>query len=149
MLFGRYKIGKCLPVSDAKHILTEAKRTGLYARYVLAVTRGLRRDELFGCLVGPRSPLRHRRDSQLLMDDSKSENSDNTHLVAEDHMRVLMSTVIAKPSNAPQRHTGVSLLLQLRTPPHVVQRIARHADLAVTLGIYPHTNLTLARSTRQ
>jgi hypothetical protein len=28
----------------------------------------------------------------------------------------------------------VSLLLQLKTPPHVVQRIARHADLDVTLG---------------
>lgn len=31
------------------------------------------------------------------------------------------------------RHTVVSLLFQLRTPPHVVQRIARHPDLEVTL----------------
>ncbi|MGH4008100.1 MAG: tyrosine-type recombinase/integrase [Pseudonocardiaceae bacterium] len=31
-------------------------------------------------------------------------------------------------------HTVVSLLLQLKTPPHVVQRIARHADLDVTLA---------------
>ncbi|HEY6424885.1 MAG TPA: hypothetical protein VIY28_16935 [Pseudonocardiaceae bacterium] len=28
-----------------------------------------------------------------------------------------------------------------KTPPHVVQRIARHADLDVTLGIYAHTDL--------
>jgi integrase len=43
------------------------------------------------------------------------------------------------------RHTVVSLLLQLRTPPHVVQRIARHADLDVTLGIYAHTDLDAMR----
>ncbi len=43
------------------------------------------------------------------------------------------------------RHTVVSLLLQLKTPPHVVQRIARHADLDVTLGIYAHTDLDAMR----
>jgi integrase-like protein len=37
------------------------------------------------------------------------------------------------------RHTVVSLLLHLGTPPHVVQAIARHAD--VTMTIYAHTNL--------
>jgi integrase len=42
------------------------------------------------------------------------------------------------------RHTVVSLL-QLKTPPHVVQRIARHADLDVTLGIYAHTDLDAMR----
>lgn len=44
------------------------------------------------------------------------------------------------------RHTVVSLLLQLKTPPHVVQRIARHADLDVTLGIYAHTDLDAMRA---
>lgn len=43
------------------------------------------------------------------------------------------------------RHTVVSLLLQLGTPPHVVQAIARHADLSVTLTIYAHTNLDAMR----
>ena len=43
------------------------------------------------------------------------------------------------------RHTVVSLLLQLRTPPHVVQRIARHADFDVTLSIYAHTDLDAMR----
>lgn len=32
-----------------------------------------------------------------------------------------------------------------RTPPHVVQRIARHADLDVTLGIYAHTDFDAKR----
>ncbi len=32
-----------------------------------------------------------------------------------------------------------------KTPPHVVQRIARHADLDVTLGIYAHTNFDAMR----
>ncbi|PZS39351.1 MAG: hypothetical protein DLM62_08745 [Pseudonocardiales bacterium] len=36
------------------------------------------------------------------------------------------------------RHTVVSLLLELGTPPHVVQAIARHADLDVTMRIYAH-----------
>ncbi|MGH3972580.1 MAG: hypothetical protein ACRDS9_04550, partial [Pseudonocardiaceae bacterium] len=31
--------------------------------------------------------------------------------------------------------------------PHVVQRIARHADLDVTLGIYAHTDLDAMRET--
>ncbi|ALE82243.1 tyrosine-type recombinase/integrase [Pseudonocardia sp. HH130629-09] len=39
------------------------------------------------------------------------------------------------------RHTVVSLLLSLGTPPHVVQAIARHADIDVTMTIYAHTNL--------
>ncbi|MGI5131623.1 tyrosine-type recombinase/integrase [Pseudonocardia sp. CA-107938] len=43
------------------------------------------------------------------------------------------------------RHTVVSLLLSLGTPPHVVQAIARHADLDVTMGIYAHTNLDAMR----
>jgi len=43
------------------------------------------------------------------------------------------------------RHTVVSLLLELGTPPHVVQAIARHADLDVTMKIYAHTNLDTMR----
>ncbi|GAA4834318.1 site-specific integrase [Actinomycetospora corticicola] len=43
------------------------------------------------------------------------------------------------------RHTVVSLLLDLGTPPHVVQAIARHADLDVTMSIYAHTNLDAMR----
>lgn len=43
------------------------------------------------------------------------------------------------------RHTVVSLLLELGTPPHVVQAIARHADLDITLSIYAHTNLDAMR----
>lgn len=39
----------------------------------------------------------------------------------------------------------VSLLLQLGTPPHVVQAIARHADVDITLSIYAHTNLDAMR----
>lgn len=39
------------------------------------------------------------------------------------------------------RHTVVSLLLSLGTPPHVVQAIARHADIDVTMTIYAHTNM--------
>jgi integrase len=43
------------------------------------------------------------------------------------------------------RHTVVTLLLELGTPPHVVKAIARRADLDVTLGIYAHTNLDAMR----
>lgn len=43
------------------------------------------------------------------------------------------------------RHTVVSLLLELGTPPHVVQQIARHAHIDVTLTIYAHTNLDAMR----
>ncbi|RTL63819.1 MAG: hypothetical protein EKK42_27100 [Pseudonocardiaceae bacterium] len=43
------------------------------------------------------------------------------------------------------RHTVVTLLLQLGAAPHVVQAIARHADLDVTSGIYAQTNLDAMR----
>ena len=36
-------------------------------------------------------------------------------------------------------------LLELGTPPHIVQAIARHADLDVTMRIYAHTNLDSRR----
>ena len=34
---------------------------------------------------------------------------------------------------------------KLGTPPHVVQAIARHADLEITMRIYAHTNLDTMR----
>jgi integrase len=43
------------------------------------------------------------------------------------------------------RHTVVSLLLQLKTPPHTVQRIARHAALDVTLEHLRTTDLDAMR----
>jgi integrase len=43
------------------------------------------------------------------------------------------------------RHTIVSLLMELGVPPHVVQAIARHADVKVTLKIYAHANLDAMR----
>lgn len=43
------------------------------------------------------------------------------------------------------RHTVVSLLLDLGTPPHVVQAIARHAHVDITMAIYAHTNLDAMR----
>jgi integrase len=39
----------------------------------------------------------------------------------------------------------VSLLLDLGTPPHVVQAIARHAHVDITMAIYAHTNLDAMR----
>jgi integrase len=43
------------------------------------------------------------------------------------------------------RHTVVSMLMELGVPPHVVQAIARHADVKITLKIYSHTNLDAMR----
>ncbi|WP_433034206.1 hypothetical protein [Actinomycetospora sp. CA-053990] len=39
----------------------------------------------------------------------------------------------------------MSLLLDLSTPSHVVQAIARHADVDVTMTIYAHTDLDAMR----
>ena len=44
------------------------------------------------------------------------------------------------------RHTVVSLLTDLGVPPHIVQAIARHSDVKITLKIYGHTNLAEMRS---
>jgi integrase len=197
----RYKIGKGLPVSDVKCILAEAQRTRLYALYVLAATLGFRRGELLGLRwtdldldLGTVASAKtvQRVSGRLLMDDTKTEDSDNTIPLPKITRRVLIEhrnrqaaerahagelwtdhdlafvTVVGTPieprnlnrqfdgirtrAGYPQvrlhdfRHTVVSLLLQLKTPPHVVQRIARHADLDVTLGIYAHTDLDAMRA---
>jgi hypothetical protein len=39
------------------------------------------------------------------------------------------------------RHTMVTLLLDLGTHPHIVQAIARHADVEVTMKVHAHANL--------
>jgi integrase len=44
------------------------------------------------------------------------------------------------------RHTVVTLLLELGVPPHLVQAIARHAHVDITLKIYAHTNLDAMRA---
>jgi integrase len=38
------------------------------------------------------------------------------------------------------RHTCLTLLLEQRTPPHVVQQIAGHAALYATMTIYAHAS---------
>jgi integrase len=43
------------------------------------------------------------------------------------------------------RHTVVSMLMELGVPPHVVQAIARHADVKLTLKVYAHANLGAMR----
>ncbi|WP_433494448.1 tyrosine-type recombinase/integrase [Micromonospora sp. CA-248089] len=43
------------------------------------------------------------------------------------------------------RHTVVSLLIEPGISPHVVQAIARHADVKVTLKFYAHANLDAMR----
>jgi integrase len=43
------------------------------------------------------------------------------------------------------RHTVVSMLMELGVQPHVVQAVARHADVKITLKVYSHTNLGAMR----
>jgi integrase len=47
------------------------------------------------------------------------------------------------------RHTVVSVLMDLGVPPHVVQAIARHSDVKITLRIYAHEPGCNARCPRQ
>jgi integrase len=43
------------------------------------------------------------------------------------------------------RHTVVTMLMELGVPPHIVQAIARHADVKLTLKVYSHANLDTMR----
>ncbi|MFI5911583.1 tyrosine-type recombinase/integrase [Dactylosporangium sp. NPDC051541] len=43
------------------------------------------------------------------------------------------------------RHTVVTVLMELGVPPHIVQAIARHSDVKLTLKIYAHSNLAEMR----
>lgn len=44
------------------------------------------------------------------------------------------------------RHSCVTLLLDLKVPPHVVQRIVGHSDASVTMNIYAHASLDEQRA---
>ena len=44
------------------------------------------------------------------------------------------------------RHTCVTLLLDLGTPPHVVREIVGHSDIEVTMTIYAHVSLDEKRA---
>jgi integrase len=196
----RYKVGKGLPVSDVKRLLSEAKGTRFYPVYVLAATLGLRRGELLGIRWSDSDFTKNtlqvaqtvqRVSGRLIIDETKTDASDAviplpkiTRAVLLDHQThqatvrddagqlwtdhdLVFTTSIGTPieprslnthwegirAQAGQpgvrlhdlRHTVVSLLLELGTPPHVVQAIARHADLDVTMRIYAHTNLDTMR----
>jgi integrase len=197
----RYKVGKGLQVAEVTKLLVEAKKTRLYALYVVAATLGLRRGELLGLrwedLDLDRGTLTvaktvQRVGGRLLVDDTKSEASDATVPLPKTTRRELLAhrdrqgkerieagedvwqehglvfpTSVGTPVEPRSlnrhfdgirtraglpgvrlhdlRHTVVTLLLELGTPPHVVQAIARHADLDVTLSIYAHTNLDAMR----
>jgi integrase len=43
------------------------------------------------------------------------------------------------------RHTMVTLLLEWGTPPHIVQALARHAGIEMTMNVYAHANLDAMR----
>lgn len=43
------------------------------------------------------------------------------------------------------RHTVVSMLRELGVPPHVVQAIARHSDVKLTLTVSSHADLEAMR----
>ena len=44
------------------------------------------------------------------------------------------------------RHTCVSLLLDLKVPPHIVRDIVGHSDIEVTMTIYAHASLDEKRA---
>ncbi len=196
----RYKVGKGLPVSDVKRLLSAAKGTRFYPVYVLAATLGLRRGELLGLRWSDIDFTKNilqivqtvqRVSGRLLIDETKSDASDAvvplpkiTRTVLLEHQghqtkvrddagelwtdhELVFTTSIGTPIEPRNlnthweviraqaglpgvrlhdlRHTVVSLLLEPGTPPHVVQAIARHADLDVTMKIYAHTNLDTMR----
>jgi integrase len=196
----RYKVGKGLPVSDVKRLLSAAKGTRFYPVYVLAATLGLRRGELLGLrwsdIDFEKNTLQvaqtvQRVSGRLIIDETKTDASDaviplpkitraallehrehqatmrdNAGELWTDHDLVFTTSIgmpieprslnthwegIRVQAGLPGvrlhdlRHTVVSLLLELGTPPHVVQAIARHADLDVTMRIYAHTNLDTMR----
>jgi integrase len=196
----RYKVGKGLPVTDVKRLLSAAKETRFYPVYVLAATLGLRRGELLGLRWGDIDFTKNtlevaqtvqRVSGRLIIDETKSDASDAvvplpkiTRAVLLEHQEqqakvrddagelwtghdLVFSTSIGTPIEPRSlnthwegvrvqaglpgvrlhdlRHTVVSLLLELGTPPHVVQAIARHANLEITMKIYAHTNLDTMR----
>lgn len=81
----RYKIGKGLPVSDVKRLLSAAKGTRFYPVYVLAATLGLRRGELLGLrwsdIDFAKNTLQvaqtvQRVSGRLIIDETKTDASD-------------------------------------------------------------------------
>lgn len=196
----KYKVGRGLPVSEAKALLKAAEGTRWYPLYVTAATLGLRHGELLGLrwqdldfegatltveqtvaraggrlYIGPAKtdesaatiPL-PKVTRRVLLEHRRRQEEERAFAreVWQNHDLVFPSSIGTpmEPRNLSReftklreragmpgvrlhdlRHTVVSLLLDLGTPPHVVQAIARHADIDVTMTIYAHTNLDAMR----
>jgi len=81
----RYKVGKGLPVSEVKRILSVARGTRFYPVYILAATLGLRRGELLGLRWSDvdftKNTLQvaqtvQRVSGRLIIDETKTDASD-------------------------------------------------------------------------
>lgn len=197
----RYRTGQGLSVDSVKLLLKEAEGHRLHTLFLLAATMGLRRGELLGLrwedLDLSKGVLRVERNvqrvgGQLVMEDTKSEDSDRsvplpavTWQALKAHkgrqagerlklgdawqdFGLVFPTGLGTPMEPRNlnrtwstlraragmesvrlhdlRHTMVTLLLELNVPPHVVQAIAGHADIEVTMKVYAHANLEAMRS---
>jgi integrase len=52
--------------------------------------------------------------------------------------RILSDAGLPKMRFHDLRHSAVTILLKMGVPPHVVQEIAGHSDIRITLGVYGH-----------
>jgi hypothetical protein len=55
-------------------------------------------------------------------------------------------SVCCCPDVSPAGHVVVSLLPDLKVPPHIVREIVGHSDIAVTITIYAHGSLDEKRA---
>ncbi|MEU4378298.1 site-specific integrase [Micromonospora echinofusca] len=171
----RYRVGKGLSVDQVRKFLAASEGHRLHALYVVTATLGSRRGELLGLrwadldLDSGTATIRQtvqRTGGKLHLQDTKTEDSDSV-LPLPDWSWLVFPSEIGTPmeprslnrhfaarrerAGCPDvrlhnlRHTVVSLPLELDVPPHVVQAIAGHADVKITLKVYSHANLDVMR----
>jgi integrase len=150
----RYKIGKGLPVHDVKRILVEAQHTRLYALYVLAATLGFRRGELLGLRwsdidlnLGTITPAKtvQRVRGRLLVDDTKTEDSDNTIPLPKITRRVLVehrNRLAIERADTGELWVEHGLVFPSRVGTPIEPRnLNRHFQGIRTRAGYPHVRL--------
>ncbi|WP_328849016.1 tyrosine-type recombinase/integrase [Micromonospora zamorensis] len=152
----RYKVGKGLSVDQVRKILDTAAgrraapRSGRQDRRLgggVAAARGhlAHSSRTPGTAAGRAAALAEVwEDRDLVFPSERGTPMEPTNL-SRSFARLRETAGLPGVRLHDLRHTVVSLLMELGVPPHVVQAIARQADVKITLKVYAHANLDAMR----
>ncbi|WP_208862953.1 tyrosine-type recombinase/integrase [Micromonospora chersina] len=140
-----YEDGQGLAILQAQRLLETVRPTRWYSLYVLALMLGLRRGELLGLRWSDVDLDRKTLTVRQNLVRASGELRVGTPIEPRNLTRHFYS--VRDRAGLPGirfhdlRHTCLTLLFSLGTPPHIAQAIAGHSHVDVTMMIYVHSGM--------